>query len=95
VLTSGPKFPVQTWAFDSGNLPVMIDFKIPAEIGARASYPFAVFLSDYRSVSGVLCPFRIVAILPSRPPQVVVVKSIAASTTAPPNDFNGPGGDLR
>jgi len=96
VFTFGPaKLPAQIWTFDATNLPVMIDFRSSAQIGARASFPFVVALSDYRVVSGVMYPFQITSFLPGRPPQIVSVHSIAASATAPTNDFNGPAGDLR
>ena len=53
------RFPAQFWCFDSTNLPTQIDFRLPAEIGARQSFRGIDVLSDYRSVSGVLYPFRI------------------------------------
>jgi len=89
------KLPSQIWTFDAANLPVLIDFRAPAEIGARRSFPVVVTLLDYRNVAGVLYPFRIVSFLPGRPPQIVTLQSISASTTVPPSEFNGPGGDLR
>jgi len=96
VITVGPtKFPAQIWTFDAANLPVQIDFRLPAEIGARESFPIVVAVSDYRPVSGVLYPFQIVSFLQARPPEIVTLQSVNASATAPPNDFNGPGGDLR
>jgi hypothetical protein len=91
---NGPKFPAQIWTFDATNLPVLVDFKAPAEIGARRSFPVVVALSDYRSVSGVLYPFLISSLLPGRPPQVVTVQSLAPATTVVPNEFSGLGGDL-
>ena len=90
-----PKFPAQIWTFDAANLPVVIDFRASAQIGARESFPFVVALSDYRQVSGVMYPFQITAYVPGRPPQIVSVQSIAASSTVPLNDFNGLGGDLQ
>jgi hypothetical protein len=89
------KFPAQIWTFDATSLPVQVDFRLPAEVGARQSFPVMVGLSDYRPVSGVLYPFRIISFLPPRPPQIVTLQSLAASRTVPPNDFNGLGGDLR
>jgi hypothetical protein len=81
--------------FDSLNLPVLIDFRVPAEIGARQSFPVVVGLSDYRSVLGVLHPFQIISFLPGKPPEIVTLHSLNASSTAPPNEFDGHGGDLR
>lgn len=93
--TMEPKVPAQIWMFNTANLPVLIDFRAPAQIGARASYPFVVALSDYHQVSGVMYPFNITALVPGKLPQVVSVQSITPSAAAPPNEFNGSGGDLR
>jgi hypothetical protein len=89
------KFPAQIWAFDAANLPLLIDFRAPAQIGARESFPIVVALSDYRSVSGVLYPLRISSFLPGKPPQIIALQSIVSGATATPNDFNGLGGDLQ
>jgi hypothetical protein len=89
------KFPAQIWTLDAANLPVQIDFRSPAEVGARESFPIVVALSDYRPVSGVLYPFKIVSILPGTLPEIVTLQSVNANSTAPPNDFNALGGDLR
>jgi hypothetical protein len=91
----GMSFPAQFWSFDSINLPVQADFRLPAEIGARQSFPVVVGLSDYRAVSGVLYPFGITTFLPGGLPQTVTLKSIVVEATTPPNEFNGNGGDLR
>jgi hypothetical protein len=88
-------FPAQTWAFDQNNLPVQIDFRLPAEIGARQSLYGAVHLSNYQSISGVLYPFQIVSFLPGRPPQITMLQSVSTSAAAPMNEFNGLAGDLR
>ena len=96
VFSAGPiQFPSQTWYFDATNLPVEIDFRLPAEIGARQSFYGLVALSDYRSVSGVLYPFRMVAFGQGKPPEIVTVQSVTTNATASPNEFNGPAGDLR
>jgi hypothetical protein len=88
------KFPAQIWTFDSANLPLQVDFRLPAEIGARQSHYGLVALSDYRSVSGVLYPFRIVSSVWGQPPQILTLQSMAPGATATTNDFNGPAGDL-
>jgi hypothetical protein len=96
VFAVGPtKLPGQIWFFDAANLPIQVDFKQPAEIGARESFPVVVMLSNYQPVSGVFYPFRIVSILAGRPPQIIALRSVAGDATVPPNDFNGPGGDLQ
>jgi len=95
IFAFGPtKLPAQIWTFDAANLPVQVDFRLPAEIGARESFPIVVALSDYRPVSGVLYPFRIVSFLPGKPPEIVTLQSGSTNATAAPNEFNGPGGDL-
>jgi hypothetical protein len=94
-LTVEPRFPAQIWIFDATNLPVMVDFRAQATIGARASFPFGVALSDYRQVSGVMYPFQIMALVPGKPPQVITVQNLASNATAATNEFNGSGGDLR
>jgi hypothetical protein len=96
ISAGGEAFSAQFWSFDATNLPVQIDFRLPAEIGARQSFPLTVALSDYRPVSGVLYPFQIVTFWPGKPPEIVTLLSVNATATAPrPNDFNGPAGDLR
>jgi hypothetical protein len=87
--------PAQIWYFDANNLPVQVDFRLPAEIGARRSLHGMVSLSDYRQVSAVMYPFRIVAFMPGQPPEVLTIDTIATDKTASVNQFNGPGGDLR
>jgi hypothetical protein len=96
VFSAGPtQFPSQIWYFDAANLPVQVDFRLPAEIGARQSHYGVFAISNYRSVSGVLYPFRMVAIVPGKPPEIVTLQSVAPGATAPPNMFNGQAGDLR
>jgi hypothetical protein len=96
IFSAGPiQIPGQIWYFDAANLPVQVDFRLPAEIGARQSLYGLVSLLDYRAVSGVMYPFRIVTFAEGRPPQVVTLESVATDTTAPLNQFNGPAGDLR
>jgi hypothetical protein len=95
VFPDTPGLPAQIWTFDATNLPILVDFRGSAEIGGRGSFPFVVALSDYRQVSGVLYPFQITSFVPGRPPQTVVLDSVAAAAEAPLNDFNGQAGDLQ
>jgi hypothetical protein len=88
------KFPAQIWTFDSANLPIQVDFRLPARIGARRSRHGLVVLSDYRSVGGVLYPFRIVSPVWGQLSQIVTLQLVASGATAPTNEFNGPAGDL-
>ena len=95
VFTVGiPPMPAQIWTFDAANLPMQIDFRLPAEIGAKRSVYGVVGLSDYQSVSGVLHPFQIVSFLPGKPPEIVTIQSMNADATAPPNESSGEAGDL-
>jgi len=87
--------PAQIWVFDAANLPVLIDFRSPAEIGARQSFPVVVGLSDYRLVSGIMYPFQISTFLPGKPPEIITVQSVTAGLTAITNDYNASAGDLR
>jgi hypothetical protein len=89
------RFPAQIWTLDAANLPVQIDFRLPAQIGARKSFPLLVDLSDYRAVSGVLYPFQIATFLPGKPPEIVAVQSVSANATSRVSEYNGAGGDLR
>ena len=89
------QFPAQIWVFDAANLPVMIDFRSPAEIGARKTYPLVVALSDYRFVSGIMYPFQISTFLPGKPPEIVTLQSLSSGATVVTNDYNGSAGDLR
>jgi hypothetical protein len=89
------RIPAQIWTFDAANLPVRIDFRLSAEIGARQSFPLLVALSDYRLISGVLFPFQILTYWPGKPPEVVTLQSVSVNATAPVSEFNGASGDLR
>ena len=96
VLTDGSaNFVAQFWWFDASGLPVLADFRLPAEIGARVSFPGVVRLSNYQTVSGVRYPFSIVAFLPGGLPQTTTIQSITTGSATTPNEFNGKGGDLR
>ncbi len=90
-----PNFAEQTWWFDSTtSLPVRVEFHLPAEVGSRKSFSGIVDLSDYRSVSGVMHPFRIVMPLGGRPPEIIVLQSVTPTKTAPAPNFDGTSGDL-
>jgi hypothetical protein len=82
VMTNVGKMPAQIWAFNSANLPVRVQFVLPAKIGDMESYQGIVELSDYRSVGGVLHPFRIVTTLRHGPPQVLTLQSVTPSTAS-------------
>ncbi len=91
----GQSPPLQIWTFDATNLPVTVDFRAPAIIGGRQSFPFVVLLDEYRQISGVMYPFQMNAFVPGKPSEVVSIQSLASSATAAVNEFNSTAGDLR
>jgi hypothetical protein len=95
-LEVGPEqVPVQTWAFDSGNLPVQINFQLPAEVGTKKTVHGNIALSDYRSISGVLYPFKIVEFSHHGLPEIITLQSIVSGATAVPADPDASAGDSR
>jgi len=94
-VTAMPSIISQVWWFDATTgLPKRVAFNMPAEIGSRVSLPGLIELSDYRSVSGVLHPFRIITQLSGRPPEIVTLQSAVTSSVAPISDFDSMSGDL-
>ena len=90
-----PDVTSQTWWFDNAtSLPVRVDFHLPAEVGSRMSFVGIVDLSDYRSVAGVMHPFRIVTQFAGRPAELITLQSVSPSMTAPAAIFDGASGDL-
>ena len=93
IFTAGPaKLPGQIWFFDATNLPVRVDFRLAAEIGAKKSVFGTVALSDYRSVSGVLYPFRIIEFAQG---EIITLQSVSSGPTASPDEPNALAGDSR
>lgn len=93
--TATPDFPSQTWWFDNAtSLPVRVEFLLPAEVGSRRSFTGTVDFADYRSVAGVMHPFRIIMHSGARPLQIITLQSVGPSATAPPSNFDGASGDL-
>jgi hypothetical protein len=94
-VVSMPNVVSQVWWFDATTgLPKRVAFIMPAEIGAKTSLPGLIDLSDYRPVSGVLHPFRVVIQLSGRPPEIISIQSAVPSTVAPTSDFDPMSGDL-
>jgi len=87
--------PAQIWYFNSADQPVLVDFMLPAEIGARRTFSHVVALSDYRSVSGVLYPHEIVWFVPGKPREIVTLLSVIQGASALSDDFSGQAGDAR
>jgi len=65
-IDSAPLKATQTWYFDNTTgLPARIELGFPARIGRIQSFPGIVEISDWRIVSGVLYPFRIIMKVPN------------------------------
>lgn len=94
-LTNGP-LSVQTWCFDATtNLPVSVDFRMPAQIGQRVGIPGIVNLSDYQTVSGVSYPFQVTAaVAGSLLPQTITIQSVTPSTAIIQSNPSPAAGDL-
>jgi hypothetical protein len=88
----------QRWYFDNANgLPNRVDFMLPAAIGPMEAFPGTVMLSNYRAVSGVLYPFKIVTFLQrQRATQTITLQSVTPSTAVPSTTTAAtlPGGSL-
>lgn len=83
----------QTWIFDNATgLPTRVGFKLPAILGQSESFPSVVDLSDYRSVSGVLYPFRIVTSLERSLPETLILQSVSPTVTTPSSTTAAPAG---
>jgi hypothetical protein len=83
----------QIWAFDTATrLPARVFFDSPAQIGLTQSFRALIDVSDYRAISGVLHPFRIVTYMGGRPPQVLNLQSLTARPSASTNQPGTPGG---
>lgn len=95
-LAANPQTPPQIWWFDaSTHLPIRVDFTLPAEFGSINSFSGPIELSDYRSVGGILYPFKVVTAIPGKPPEVIVLESVTQDSTPSTNQFNSIGGDLQ
>jgi hypothetical protein len=92
----GVPFVAQVWCFDtSSNLPVSINFRLPAELGERISPQGVVNLSGYQTVSGVLYPFLLsVSIEHAHLPEVITIQAVTPSSSVLHGDYNSSAGDV-
>jgi hypothetical protein len=91
-------WPAQTWCFDRDTgLPVRVQFGLPSQIGQTKSFSGLIDVSDYRSISGALYPFRIVTRIDDGPglDQVVTMQSVSPDTTISPIGSASPAGGVR
>ena len=89
-----PALPAQIWYFDATtSLPARVEFQLPAAVGSKVSFTGVVEVSDYRSVGGVLYPFKIVTRPERGQPETIVLQSLSPSAVTLQNDFNGAAGD--
>jgi hypothetical protein len=80
----------QTWYFDtSTGLPVRVEFRAPDMKAPTNSFPVAMDLSDYQSVSGVAYPFKVVSTLNGKNQAVFTVQSVVVNSGIPPSEFDG------
>ena len=85
----------QLWHFDTKtSLPTSVSFGSPAELGSTISVPGQTLLSDYRPISGVLYPFRVVINLAGKGPEVITLQWVGTTTTTE-HAFNALGGDTQ
>jgi hypothetical protein len=85
----------QIWCFDSStNLPVQVEFRLPAELGASMSPTGVVYFADYRFVSGVMYPYFIGIPGQGGLPEIIIILSVAPSVSAVSPEFNGAAGDI-
>jgi hypothetical protein len=91
---SGTSVTAQRWYFDSTrNLPMRVEFMLPAKIGLIESFPSVVTLSNYQAIGGVLYPFQIETYLQSENAgETVTLQSVTPSTTVPSASNASPGG---
>lgn len=86
----------RTWYFDlATSLPLRVEYGVPALQTTQTWHQAAVDLSDFRTVAGVLYPFKIVAYQQGREQQTVTLQSIDANASIAPSDFDAPLGGVR
>lgn len=88
---AGESLPAQKWYFDNTTkLPTRIDFTLPARFGLIETFPGTVILSDFRTIGGILYPFKIVTFLQrERAVQTITLQSLTPSTTLPSTGSTG------
>lgn len=90
-----PPVPAQIWCFDSTtNLPVQVEFRLPAQVGASISPVGYIYFSDYRAVSGVMYPFFIGIPGQGGLPEIIKIQSVVPHGNAVSPEFNSGAGDI-
>ncbi len=85
----------QVWCFDLvTGLPLRVGYRIAQNLNASRSREGSAEFSDFRSVNGILVPFRIDADEGPQQKSLITVKSVAFDTGVNPAEFDAPtGGD--
>ncbi len=84
----------QVWFFEiSSGLPIQVEYRLPDNSNAVRLMTATDQLSDFRSLSGILVPFRLVSNIGNEQ-RVFTVTSITFNTGISPSEFTvPPGGD--
>lgn len=81
----------QDWYFDPATLrPTRVDFLAAEVHNALDNARMTVLFSDYRSVSGLQIPFRIVTLFEDRQISDVALTSVQVNASFPTTDFDAP-----
>jgi hypothetical protein len=83
----------QEWYFDLGSgLPLRVEFHIPANENAADFVKGTYDFSDYRSVNGMLTPFRVSFSQDPHPLRVITFNSVTFNVGVSPTLFDAPTG---
>jgi hypothetical protein len=94
-IPSGTSLVVQSWFFDAAtNLPLRVEFRLPAEVGSSMSPTGIIDVADYHSVSGIMYPFFIGVLAQGNLPEIIAIQSVTPGLSAPLPEFNSSAGDV-
>jgi hypothetical protein len=83
----------QEWYFDLGSgLPLRVEFHIPANENAADFVKGTYDFSDFRSVNGMLTPFRVSFSQEPQPLRVITFSSVTFNVGVAPSVFDAPKG---
>lgn len=83
----------QDWYFDPGTLlPVRVEYRVPNTENASKAEPASLEFSDFRSISGIGVPFRVVSHGPDGQTRVFTVTSAQTNIPFSPSYFEVNGG---
>jgi hypothetical protein len=83
----------QIWYFSNAtNLPVRVEYRLPAEQIEQASFPAAVDLSNYAASGGGFYPFNIVLYHGAKQVGAITLQSVNTNASIPSTDFDPPTG---